>query len=78
MGRKGRPRDLEPPTPVGRADIEAKLRQIRDEVETTTDAARPALLTAGVAAAVVVLGVVYLLGRRRGRKRSTVVEIRRV
>ncbi|MGH9152329.1 MAG: hypothetical protein ACRD03_08030 [Acidimicrobiales bacterium] len=64
--------------PVTRATIEAKLREIRGEVETTTDSARPYAVVAGIAAAVVVVGVAYLLGRRKGRKRTTVVEVRRV
>lgn len=64
--------------PVTRATIEAKLREIRGEVETTTESARPYAVVAGIAAAVVVVGVAYLLGRRKGRKRTTVVEVRRV
>ena len=63
---------------VGRADIEAKLREIKGEVDTTTQAAKPIGLAVVTVAAVAVIGVVYLLGRRRGTKRSTVVEIRRV
>lgn len=60
------------------ADIEAKLSQIRRQLEGSVEAARPSLVRAGAAAAVVVAVAVYLLGRRRGRRRSTVVEIRRV
>ena len=64
--------------PVTRADIEAKLRQIRGEVDTTTTAAKPYATAAAVAVAVVVLGLTYALGRRRGKKRTTVVEVRQV
>jgi hypothetical protein len=64
--------------PVTRGDIEAKLRQIKGEVDTTTASAKPYLAMAGVAGAVVLLGVAYLLGRRKGKKRTTVVEVRRV
>ena len=63
---------------VGRADIEAKLREIKGEVDTTTQAAKPIGLAVVAAAAVAVIGVVYLMGRRRGTKQSTLVEIRRV
>jgi len=63
---------------VTRADIESKLREIRgvtdDSTEVAQEAAKPALIALGVA---VVIGA-FLLGRRRGRKRSTIVEIRRV
>ena len=63
---------------ITRGDIEAKLRDMRGEVEETAEAARTPILAiaGGVAAAVIVL--VFLLGKRRGRRKSTVVEIRRV
>lgn len=63
---------------ITRADIEAKLRDIRGEVQETAEAAKTPILAVagGVAAAVVVLA--FLLGKRRGRRKSTVVEIRRV
>jgi hypothetical protein len=63
---------------VSRDDIEAKLRQIQGEVGRTADAAKPIGIAAAAALAVVLVGAAYLLGRRRGRKRTTVVEIRRV
>ena len=63
---------------IGRDDIEAKLREIRGEIDSTAETAKPALVAAAAVAAVAVVGLVYLLGVRRGRKRSTVVEIRRV
>ena len=63
---------------ISRADIEAKLRQMRGEVDKTAEAAKVPIMAiaGGVAAAVVVLA--FLLGKRRGRRKSTVVEIRRV
>ncbi len=64
--------------PVERSDIEAKLREIRGEVDTTATAAKPALMVVAGVAAVAVFFVAYSLGRRKGKKKSTVVEIRRV
>ncbi len=63
---------------ITRGDIEAKLREMRGDVEQTAEAAKVPILAiaGGVAAAVVV--VTFLLGKRRGRRKSTVVEIRRV
>lgn len=59
-------------------DIRAKFNELQGEVDTTADAAKSTALTVGaVVATAVVLGV-FLFGRRRGRKRTTVVEIRRV
>lgn len=64
--------------PVTRADIEAKLGQIRDATDSGTGSARGVGLAVGVAAVAAVVVVAYLLGNRRGRKRRTVVEVRRV
>lgn len=63
---------------VRRADIENKLRELRGEVEQAGNQAKQVGLYAGVAAAVVVVGVVFWLGKRKGKKETTVVEIRRV
>lgn len=63
---------------ITRDDIEAKLHEIRGEVDATTDQAKPIALAVGVVAVVAVVGMAFLWGKRKGRKRSTVVEIRRV
>jgi hypothetical protein len=63
---------------ISRDDIEAKLRELKGEVDETTEKAKPIGMAAAAVAAVLVVGVVYLLGKRRGTKLSTVVEIRRV
>ena len=64
--------------PITRSTIEAKLREIRGEVDSTAEAARPYVVIVGAVAAVAVVGLAYLLGRRKGRKKTTLVEIRRV
>ena len=64
--------------PITRGDIEAKLREIRGEVDDTTGAAKPYALAAGVVVAVAVVGLAFMWGRRKGKKRTTVVEVRRV
>jgi hypothetical protein len=65
--------------PITRADLEAKFEQLRSSVGSGTDAARGgAGVGAAIGAGIVLLLLVYLLGRRRGRKRQTIVEIRRV
>ena len=69
---------MTPPEPVKRSDIEAKLREIKGEVDTTATAAKPAAMAVAAVAVVALLGAAYLLGRRKGKKKSTVVEIRRV
>ena len=39
---------------------------------------KPKLISAGVVVAIMVLVIAYLLGKRVGRTKSTVVEIRRI
>jgi hypothetical protein len=63
---------------ISRDDLEAKLREMSGGVEETVDAARPKLITSAVGAVVLALLIAYLLGRRRGRARSAIVEIRKV
>ncbi|MFP3907015.1 MAG: hypothetical protein ACLFWR_08275 [Acidimicrobiales bacterium] len=63
---------------INRDDIEAKFRELQSEVDDTVESSMGALFVAGVAGAVGLLIVAFLLGRRKGKKQSTVVEIRRV
>lgn len=58
--------------------IKAKFNELAGEVDNQATAARSTALTVGAAVAVGVVLVVFVLGMRRGRKRTTVVEIRRV
>ena len=63
---------------ISRADIEAKLRAIRDDIEPVGDQAKGGLMAvAPVVVAVLVVGA-YILGKRSGRKRRSVIEIRRL
>ena len=64
--------------PITRDDIEAKLRQVAGDVDDQVEAARPAIVTGAVVAVVAVGVLAYLWGRHRGRRRSAVVEIRRL
>ena len=67
-----------PPTPrVTRQDIETKLRQIRGDVDSAGEAAKGAGGVVAVVAVVVVVAAAYLLGKKRGKRKSTVVEVRR-
>lgn len=59
---------------VQRADLEAKLREIQGVIDETAEGAR----NTGVAAAVgvvVLLVVVYLMGRRKGRRGAARIEV---
>jgi hypothetical protein len=64
--------------PITKADIEAKLAEIGGEVDGQVAGARHLAVTAGVVTVAFVLAVTFVLGRRRGKKLTTIVEIRRV
>ena len=59
-------------------DIEGKLRELQGEVDTIQEDVRSYALTVGAAVVVGVVVVAFWLGRRRGRRSTTVLEIRRV
>ncbi len=63
---------------ITRADIEGKLRDMRGDVEETAEAAKAPIMAIAAGVAAVVVIAAFLLGKRRGRRMSTVVEIRRV
>ena len=64
--------------PITRDDLESKFRELQGSGRAGADAARGTGKMVGVVAAVAGMGIAYLLGRRRGKKRRTVVEVRRV
>jgi hypothetical protein len=64
--------------PVTRDDLEAKMRELQGNVADTASAASGVLMAVGAAAVLGAVAVVFLLGRRSGRKKTTVVEVRRV
>lgn len=64
--------------PITRADLEHKLREIQGEVDETKESAQSSLLAVGAVAVVAVIAIAFLAGRRKGKKRTTVVEVRRL
>ena len=63
---------------VSRQDIENKLRALQGDVQGKVDDRRSTLLAVAGGVGVALVVVFFLLGRRSGMRRSTVVEIRRV
>ncbi|MCL4448397.1 MAG: hypothetical protein M1483_08885 [Actinobacteria bacterium] len=59
-------------------DIEAKLNEINYQLQGKATAVKPQLYKTGIIVVAAFVIVAYLLGRRKGRLRSTVVEIKRV
>jgi hypothetical protein len=62
---------------VTRDDIEAKLRALQDGVTDRVDERKPSLMKVGLGAALLVLILAFLIGQRRGKRKSAIVEIRR-
>ena len=63
---------------ITREDIETKLRQLKGDTDEVVEANKTNGIVVAAIAAVVVIGLAYFLGRRRGRKKSAFVEIRRL
>lgn len=64
--------------PITRADIEAKLQQIAGSAGGTVERTRSAALSTAITVATVAVVLAYVVGRRRGRRTRTFLEIRRV
>lgn len=65
------------PAKITRDDIEAKFRELTGDVDEKAEEAKETAMAIGaVVGAVVILGV-FLFGRSRGKKRTTIVEVRR-
>ena len=62
---------------ITKSDLETKFQELQDDLQgRASDKKQSIIAVASIAGAVVVL-IAYLLGRRGGRKRRSVVEIRR-
>jgi len=66
------------PERITRDDIEAKFRELTGEVTDGVEDTRSQVITVGLAVGVAFVAVVFLIGRRNGRRRSAVVEVRRI
>jgi hypothetical protein len=73
-----RPKGSGPGGTITRDDIEAKFRELQGEAEVIGDEARSYAILVGAAVVGGLLVVAFVLGRRRGNRKRTVVEIRRV
>jgi len=63
---------------ITREDLKAAYSQVIGEGEATAKAAAPQGLAVAGAVGFALLTLAFLIGRRRGRSRSAVVEIRRL
>ncbi len=63
---------------VSRDDLEAKFRALQDDVKGKVDDKKQPLVAGVIIGGVLLLLVVFLIGKRSGKKKTTLVEIRRV
>jgi hypothetical protein len=63
---------------ITRNDLEARFKALQDDVNTKVNNKKQSLASAAAVGGVVLVLIVFLLGKRSGRKKSTFVEIRRV
>jgi hypothetical protein len=59
-------------------DIRSKLVEIRGDVDQTVERNKPVATYVAVGGTVLLVVLAFLLGRRRGKRKSTWVEIRRL
>ena len=60
------------------ADIEAKFRDIQGQMDVVAEDSKKKLAIAGTVLSVIILLIVYVVGRNAGKKTSSVLEIRRL
>ena len=65
-------------TKITPQDIENKLRALQGDVQETVEGKKTTIATTVAVGGVVLLLIFFLLGKRSGKKRSAIVEIRRI
>lgn len=63
---------------INKDDIEKKFSQLKDDVEIIAEGSKGMATKGAIAGGIVMLILIFLLGRRRGRAGKTVVEVRRL
>ena len=65
-------------TKITPQDIENKLKALQGDVQGKVDDKKSTIASVAAGGGLVLLLIVFLLGKRSGKKRSAVVEIRRI
>jgi hypothetical protein len=63
---------------ITREDVRARLQRLQGGVDEQVADKKKTALSVGAGVAVAIIMIFFLLGRRSGKKKSTIVEIRRV
>ena len=64
--------------PVSRDDLQSTLESFQQSLRGQIDDRRQTIVTVAVVVAVGMAAVAYLLGRRSGRRKSAIIDIRRL
>jgi hypothetical protein len=67
-----------PARKITKADLEAKFAQLQSGATHTVADAKQKLMAAAAVGGIVVVVLSFLLGRRHGRRKNAIIEIRRV
>jgi hypothetical protein len=67
-----------PRTPITPADLENKLKAFQGDIQGKVDSKRNTLVSAGIGIGALLLIMMFLMGKRAGKKKSTIVEIKRI
>ena len=59
-------------------DLQNKLQSFQDGVQSSVDDKKSTLMAIGGGTAVVLLLIFFMLGKRSGKKKTTLVEIKRI
>lgn len=65
-------------TRISPQDLQNKLQAFQDGIQGKVDEKRNTLVTAGATAGLLLLLIFFLLGKRSGKRKTTIVEIKRV
>jgi hypothetical protein len=65
-------------TKITRSDLESKFRAFQGDIQGKVDDKKQTLMAVGAGAGMFLMLLFFLLGRRSGKKKTTLVEIRRV
>lgn len=68
----------EPEAKITPQDLENKLKSLQGDIKEKVDDQKTSIAGVAAGAGVVIMLIMFFLGKRAGKKRSTVVEIRRI
>lgn len=68
----------ETPQKISAADLESKLRAFQGDVQSKVESKKNTMMAVGAGTVTLLLIIFFLMGKRSGKKKTTLVEIRRI